>query len=106
VICVTHNTLFLNDQLKVNVGFNKMLNSDFVGNIDYGNGFASLESNGSRQNIQLRVAYSFGAKFRKETRIETKKTELMTPIKRLSIYYVHTIKNLSDCSKGFGFTIL
>jgi hypothetical protein len=57
---------FLNDQLKVNLGFNKMLNRGFIGNIDYGNGIASVESNGSRQNIQLRLAYSFGAKFGKK----------------------------------------
>ena len=60
---------FLKDKLKVNLGFNKMLNRGFVGNIDYGNGIAAVESNGSRQNIQLRVAYSFGSKFgKKKTR--------------------------------------
>lgn len=57
---------FLKDKLKVNLGFNSMLNRGFVGNIDYGNGLADVESNGSRQNIQLRLAYSFGSKFRKE----------------------------------------
>ena len=57
---------FLKDKLKVNLGFNKMLNRGFVGNIDYGNGIAAVESNGSRQNIQLRVAYSFGSKFGKK----------------------------------------
>ena len=48
----------LGDKLKVNLGFNKMLNRGFVGNIDYGNGTAEVESNGSRQNIQLRLTYS------------------------------------------------
>ena len=57
---------FLDDKLKVNLGFNKMLNRGFVGNIDYGNGIAAVESNGSRQNIQLRLTYSFGSKFGKK----------------------------------------
>ena len=56
---------FLDDQLKVNLGFSKVLNRGFVGVIDYGNVNASLESNGSRQNVQLRLAYSFGSKFGK-----------------------------------------
>ncbi len=56
---------FLDDQLKVNLGFNKVLNRGFVGKIDYGNGTAAVESNGSRQNIQLRLIYSFGSKFGK-----------------------------------------
>lgn len=57
---------FMDDKLKVNLGFNKMLNRGFVGNIDYGNGTAEVESNGSRQNIQLRLVYSFGSKFGKK----------------------------------------
>ena len=57
---------FLEDKLKVNLGFNKMLNRGFVGNIDYGNGIAAVESNGSRQNIQLKMIYSFGSKFGKK----------------------------------------
>lgn len=57
---------FLDEKLKVNLGFNKMLNRGFVGNIDYGNGTAAVESNGSRQNIQLRLVYSFGSKFGKK----------------------------------------
>ncbi|KGL58964.1 outer membrane beta-barrel protein [Polaribacter sp. Hel1_85] len=57
---------FLDDKLKVNLGFNKMLNRGFVGNIDYGNGIAAVESNDSRQNIQLRMVYSFGSKFGKK----------------------------------------
>tara|TARA_B100000795_G_scaffold15995_1_gene10765 strand:+ start:1844 stop:4219 length:2376 start_codon:yes stop_codon:yes gene_type:complete len=57
---------FLNNKLKVNLGFNKMLNRGFVGNIDYGNGTAEVESNGSRQNIQLRLVYSFGSEFGKK----------------------------------------
>jgi len=56
---------FMDDKLKVNLGFNKMLNRGFVGTIDYGNGFANVESNGSRQNIQLRAVYSFGSQFGK-----------------------------------------
>ena len=43
-----------------------MLNRDFIGNIDYGTGTASVESNGSRQSIQLRLVYSFGSKFNKK----------------------------------------
>ncbi|WP_144896178.1 outer membrane beta-barrel protein [Lutibacter sp. Hel_I_33_5] len=57
---------FLDDKLKVNLGFNKMLNRGFNGTIDYGNGTAKVESNGSRQNIQLRLVYSFGSKFGKK----------------------------------------
>ena len=57
---------FMKDKLKVNLSFNKMLNRGFVGNIDYGNEVAQVESNGSRQNIQLRATYSFGSKFGKK----------------------------------------
>ena len=57
---------FLDDSLKVNLGFNKMLNRGFVGSIDYGNGNASVESNGSRQNVQLKLTYSFGSQFGKK----------------------------------------
>jgi len=57
---------FLDDKLKANLGFNKMLNRGFVGTIDYGNGNANVHSNGSRQNIQLRLVYSFGSRFGKK----------------------------------------
>ncbi len=57
---------FLEEKLKVNLGFNKMLNRGFNGTIDYGNGTAKVESNSSRQNIQLRLVYSFGSKFGKK----------------------------------------
>ena len=57
---------FLDDQLKLNLGLNKMLNRGFVGVIDYGNVNASVESNESRQNIQLRLTYNFGSKFGKK----------------------------------------
>ena len=57
---------FMNDKLKVNLGINKVLNRGFVGTIDYGNGNANVESNGSRQNIQLRFVYSFGSQFGKK----------------------------------------
>ncbi|MGB0891052.1 MAG: outer membrane beta-barrel protein [Flavobacteriaceae bacterium] len=57
---------FFDDRLKANLGFNKMLNRGFNGTIDYGNGNAKVESNGSRQNIQLRLVYSFGSKFGKK----------------------------------------
>ena len=60
---------FMDDKLKVNLGFNKMLNRGYVGNIDYGNGSAEIESNGSRQNIQLRINYSFGSQFGKKKTI-------------------------------------
>ena len=67
---------FLKEKLKVNLGFNKMLNRGFVGNIDYGNGTAAVESNGSRQNIQLRIAYNFGSKFgKKKTERNTNRDE-------------------------------
>jgi hypothetical protein len=57
---------FLKEKLKVNLGFNKMLNRGFVGNIDFGNGTAEVESNNSRQNIQLRMVYNFGSQFGKK----------------------------------------
>ena len=57
---------FLDDKLKVNLGFSEILNRGFAGTIDYGNGTAQVESNGSRQNVQLRLIYSFGSKFGKE----------------------------------------
>ena len=67
---------FLDDKLKVNLGFNKMLNRGFNGSIDYGNGTARVESNGSRQNIQLRLVYSFGSQFgKKKTRRNSSKDE-------------------------------
>lgn len=67
---------FLDDRLKANLGFNKMLNRGFVGNIDYGNGIADVESNGSRQNIQLRLVYSFGSKFgKKKSKRDTNRDE-------------------------------
>ena len=56
---------FLEDKLKVNLGLSDILNRGFIGTIDYGNGFARVNSNGSRQNIQLRVVYNFGSKFGK-----------------------------------------
>ena len=67
---------FLDDKLKANLGFSKMLNRGYVGNIDYGNGLADVESNGSRQNIQLRLAYSFGSKYgKKKSRSQTSRDE-------------------------------
>ena len=56
---------FLGDQLKVNLGFSKILNRGFVGVIDYGNVNAQVDSNGSRQNVQLRLVYNFGSNFGK-----------------------------------------
>ncbi len=67
---------FLDDKLKANLGFSKMLNRGYIGNIDYGNGLADVESNGSRQNIQLRLAYSFGSKYgKKKSRSQTSRDE-------------------------------
>ena len=57
---------FLEEKLKINLGFSSMLNRGFIGNIDYGTGTAAVESNGSRQSIQLRLVYSFGSKFGKK----------------------------------------
>ena len=57
---------FLNDRLKVNLGISKVLNRGFVGTVNYDNINAEIESNGSRQNVQLRFAYSFGSKFGKK----------------------------------------
>ena len=67
---------FLDNKVRVNLGFNKMLNRGFIGNIDYGTGTALVESNGSRQSIQLRLVYSFGSKFgKKVTNRETSREE-------------------------------
>ena len=57
---------FIDERLKLNLGFNKVLNRGFIGVINYGNVNASVESNESRQNIQLRLSYSFGNKFGKK----------------------------------------
>ncbi|MGC1204121.1 MAG: outer membrane beta-barrel protein [Flavobacteriaceae bacterium] len=57
---------FLDDRLKVNLGISKVLNRGFVGTVNYDNINAEIESNGSRQNVQLRLAYSFGSKFGKK----------------------------------------
>ncbi|MEK9614435.1 MAG: outer membrane beta-barrel protein, partial [Flavobacteriaceae bacterium] len=56
----------MDDRLKINLGLSKILNRGFIGTIDYGNGFANVNSNGSRRNIQLRASYSFGSKFGKD----------------------------------------
>ena len=67
---------FLEEKLKINLGFNSMLNRGFVGNMDYGTGTAIVEINGSRQIINLRLVYSFGSKFgKKATNRETSKEE-------------------------------
>lgn len=62
---------FMNDKLKVNLGFYKMLNRGYVGGISYNNINAALESNQSRQNIQLSIRYSFGSKFGKKKAART-----------------------------------
>lgn len=62
---VSFGKKFLDDQLKVNLGFSKILNRGFVGVIDYGNVNAQVDSNGSRQNVQLRLVYNFGSNFGK-----------------------------------------
>jgi outer membrane receptor protein involved in Fe transport len=63
---VSFGKKFMNDRLRVNLGLSKILNRGFVGTIDYGNGTAEVESNGSRQNVQLRFVYSFGSQFGKK----------------------------------------
>lgn len=57
---------FLDDQLKVNLGINKVLNRGFAGVVNYNNIDANIESNGSRQNVQLRFTYNFGSRFGKK----------------------------------------
>ncbi len=71
---VSFGKKFLDDQLKVNLGFSKILNRGFVGIIDYGNVNAEVESNGSRQNVQLRLVYNFGSNFGK-SKIDRNATE-------------------------------
>lgn len=57
---------FLDEQLKVNLGINNVLNRGFVGKVNYDNIIANIESNESRQNVQLKLTYSFGSKFNKK----------------------------------------
>lgn len=57
---------FLDDKLKVNLGISKVLNRGFIGKVKYDNINADINSNESRQNVQLRFAYSFGSKFGKK----------------------------------------
>ena len=67
---------FLDERLKLNLGFNKMLNRGFIGEINYNNLQADVESNQSRQNIQLRATYSFGSKYgKKKNRSNASKDE-------------------------------
>lgn len=66
---------FMNERLKANLGFSKMLNRGFVGTIDYGNGNANVKSIESRHNINLRLTYSFGSKFGKKKNRDTKNEE-------------------------------
>ncbi len=67
---------FMNDRLKVNLGINKVLNRGFVGTVNYDNINANIESNGSRQNVQLRFTYNFGSKFgKKKTKRDGSKDE-------------------------------
>jgi len=61
---------FLNEKLKVNLGVNKVLNRGFVSTINYNNINADVVSNESRQNVQLRLVYSFGSKFGKKKKRE------------------------------------
>lgn len=56
---------FMDNKLKVNLGFNSMINRPFVADINYDNLQAHVESNQSRYNVQLRATYSFGSKFSK-----------------------------------------
>ena len=63
---VSFGKKFMKDKLRVNLGISKILNRGFNGTIDYGNGTAAVESNGSRQNVQLRFVYSFGSQFGKK----------------------------------------
>ncbi len=57
---------FFDDKLKVNLGFNKMLNRGFISTVNYDNVSANIKSIDSRQNIQLKLTYSFGSKFSKK----------------------------------------
>lgn len=57
---------FLDEKLKVDLSMNNVLNRGFVSTINYNNINANIISNESRQNIQLRLSYSFGSKFGKK----------------------------------------
>ena len=62
----------------------------------------NIEENNNKFKVIAGVlALNLERKKQEEIGIEMKKTELMTPIKSPSIYYVYKIKNLSDCSKRF-----
>ena len=67
---------FLDEKLKVNLSMNNVLNRGFVSTINYDNIMGEIESNQSRQNVQLRLSYSFGSKFgKKKSRENASKDE-------------------------------
>ncbi len=56
---------FLNDQLKVSVEFEEILNRKFFGAINYDNVNATIENDWARQNVYVQLHYSFGSKYGK-----------------------------------------
>ncbi|MCK8522492.1 TonB-dependent receptor [Aquimarina sp. D1M17] len=56
---------FLNDQLKVSVEFEEILNRKFFGEITYDNVNANIINDWARQNIYVQLNYSFGSKLSK-----------------------------------------
>ncbi len=57
---------FLNNQLKVTLEFEEILNRKFYGNINYDNVDATITSDWARQNVFLQLNYSFGSKYGKD----------------------------------------
>lgn len=57
---------FMDDRLKANLSFNKMLNRGFVGRLNYKDLNATANVTGTRQSIKLQLIYSFGSKFGKK----------------------------------------
>ncbi|WP_103866799.1 outer membrane beta-barrel protein [Aquimarina sp. I32.4] len=56
---------FMNNQLKVSLEFEEVLNRKFLGAVTYDNVNATIENDWARQNIYMQLHYSFGSKFGK-----------------------------------------
>lgn len=57
---------FLNDQLKVSVSWEEIINNTFSGNIQYDNLDANIKNDWVSNNIYLQLTYNFGSKFGKQ----------------------------------------
>ncbi|WP_046744585.1 outer membrane beta-barrel protein [Kordia zhangzhouensis] len=64
-IDIAFSKKFLNDQLKVSVELEEILDRKFYGAINYSNVNADIISDWPRRNVFLQVSYSFGKKYNK-----------------------------------------